>query len=324
VIDEQIRLECRIQLLQQTIGHRRTGKAELSDARGIGRFKVRVVNQIVVKRRNQVKVGDFFRLDDREGLPRIVTWQTDKAAADQRHRDQGAHPHGVVERHHAEGPLVAAVEVLRHMGDAGGPFGAVTARHAFRLRRRPRRIEHDRPRLRAYARRGFRRGRIGHLRKTKGLVVGRDALADNNVAQIAREPGAGDRACGNAFVDESLGFGVLDAEIEFVGFRAPIDRRDDDSGQLARPMNCRGFPSVLQHGDDVVAGSQSEVVECGDYGRYPRIPLRVGQPQLGVHDCHSAGIACHAGDETGTEIKHLSSLHDDGLPAGLRHRERRG
>jgi len=26
----------------------------------------------------------------------------------------------------------------------------------------------------------------------------------NNVAQIAREPGAGDRACGNAFVDESL------------------------------------------------------------------------------------------------------------------------
>jgi len=29
--------------------------------------------------------------------------------------------------------------------------------------------------------------------------------------------------------------------------------------------------------------------------------------------CHSAGIACHAGDETGTEIKHPSSLHDDGL-----------
>jgi hypothetical protein len=105
---------------------------------------------------------------------------------------------------------------------------------------------------------------------------------------------------------------------------ALLDRRDDDPGELARPVNCRCFPTVLQHGDDVITGPQAEIVECGDDGRYPRIPLRVGQPQLGVHDRHSARIACHTGDETGTEIKHLSSLHDDGLPAGLRHRERRG
>jgi len=49
VIDEQLRPECLVQLPQQSVGHRRAGKAELAHARHVGCRKRLVVNEIVIE-----------------------------------------------------------------------------------------------------------------------------------------------------------------------------------------------------------------------------------------------------------------------------------
>ena len=125
-----------LQLLEQTVGHRRAGKAELAHRRDIGLRETRVVQQVVIERRHQIEIADRSR---RQSAPARV-----------RHRNgagtrtsppisdiamQRAHPHGVIERHHAERALAVAVEVLRDMGERGGAFGALAARHALGLAR---------------------------------------------------------------------------------------------------------------------------------------------------------------------------------------------
>ena len=42
---------------------------------------------------------------------------------------------------------------------------------------------------------------------------------------------------------------------------APVDRRDDDAGELAGPVEGRRLPAILQHGEQMIAGLESEIVE---------------------------------------------------------------
>ena len=97
---------------------------------------------------------------------------------------------------------------------------------------------------------------------------------------------------------------ILEAEIELVRARAPIDRRDDDAGELAGPVDGRRLPAVLQHGDEMVAGGKPDLVKAGDQRRDAPIPLAIVEANVAVDDRQRIRIACDAGEKAGAEIKH--------------------
>jgi hypothetical protein len=70
--------------------------------------------------------------------------------------------------------------------------------------------------------------------------------------------------CGNVLVNDRAGFGIVDAEIDLLTRRAPVHRRDDDAGELAGPVDGRCLPAILQHGEELIAGLETEFVEGGD------------------------------------------------------------
>ena len=152
MVDEQIGLEGGGEFFQQSVGHRRAGEAELAHGSHIGLGEKLIVNEVVIERRHQIKVGDPLGRDEGERVPHLEARQADEGAADQRHGEERAHAHGVIERHDAERAFAVAVLILRDMRDRGRPLGALPARHALRLRGRARGIEHDRPGVGAGAR----------------------------------------------------------------------------------------------------------------------------------------------------------------------------
>ena len=64
VVDEQLRLERRLQLLEQTVGHRarRQSRACAPSSRR-SRLKARMMHQVVIERRHQIEVGDLLGRD---------------------------------------------------------------------------------------------------------------------------------------------------------------------------------------------------------------------------------------------------------------------
>jgi hypothetical protein len=70
--------------------------------------------------------------------------------------------------------------------------------------------------------------------------------------------------CGNILVDDRAGFGILDAEIDLLTRRAPVHGRDDDASELAGPVDGCCLPAILQHGEEMIAGLETELVEGGD------------------------------------------------------------
>ena len=110
MIDEQVRLERR---RSASSAARRSSSAPAKPslrtrARHRSAAKRSVMHQIVIERRHQIEVGDRSRprsaASARAG---VEARQADERAADQRHREQRAHAHGVIERHHAERALAA-------------------------------------------------------------------------------------------------------------------------------------------------------------------------------------------------------------------------
>ncbi len=131
VVDKQVRPERRVELLQERIGHRRAGEAELAHRGHICAREVGMIDQIVIERRHQIKVADPLGGDQVERAGNVELRQADERTADQRHSEQRADAHGVVEGRDAERALAVRVKVLRHVGDGGGPLGAVPARTPF-------------------------------------------------------------------------------------------------------------------------------------------------------------------------------------------------
>ena len=71
VVDEQLRLEGGLQLLQQRVVHRRAGEAELAHAVGVGARERWVRQQVVVQRRHEVEVRHLLVADHLEGAPGV-------------------------------------------------------------------------------------------------------------------------------------------------------------------------------------------------------------------------------------------------------------
>ena len=304
MIDEQVWLERLVQLLQQAIGHRGAGETELAHAGDVGPGKRLVMDEVVIERRHQIKIGDLFLLDQRQRLAAVIARQADERAADQRHRQQRADAHGVVERHDAERALPAAVEILRDMGDRCGSLGAVPARHALWPRRRARGVEHDRPGIGTDTRLRVGRAVLDQVRKAGGLTgPGIDGHAQQPACQRRTLHGLGR----DVLMEDRAGLGVLDAIIELVGLGAPVDRRDHEARDLAGPVQRRRLPAVLQQRDDVIAGLEAEAVERRHQRGNLVVPLPIGQTKVAVDQGNRIGIARGAGHEAAGEIKHRTS-----------------
>ena len=258
------------------------------------------MHEVVIERRHQIKIGDLFGFDQLQRPHHVEARQADERAADQRHGEQRAHPHGVIERHDAERALAGAVEILRDMGQRRGAFGALAARHALRLGGGARRIEHHRPglgigaglRVRRIRRhqRLERRHRREYRRRSSGACRPRPRPA---------RPSADTR-----LIDQRLGLGIGEAIVELVGGRAPVQRRDDDAGELAGPMDGRRLPVVLQRRDQMVAGLQPEPVEARDQRGNPPVPLRIGEAHVAIDDGERVRVARNAGQKARAKIKH--------------------
>ena len=166
----------------------------------------------------------------------------------------------MIERHDAERALAVGVHVLRHMGDRGGTFGALAARHALRLRRSPGGVEHDRPRIGSDT-------RLGRRCFARQQCQERDFAVLRGIEGDARA-GFGDAGCaygvrGHILEDDRLRFGILQVIIDLVVLRAPVDWRNHNAGELARPMDRRRLPAVLQHRDQMVAWHKAKLIKRG-------------------------------------------------------------
>ena len=261
------------------------------------------MHEVVIERRHQIKVGDLLGFDQLQRPRHVEAGQADEGAADQRHGEQRAHPHGVIERHDAERALARAVEILRDVGERRGALGALAARHALRLRGGAGRVEHHRPGLGIGAGQCIRRVRRDQrFERDVARQSDRDLLA---LAGLGRRL---HRVRRHRLIDQRLGLGVVEAIVELVGGRAPVQRRDDDAGELAGPMDGRRLPVVLQRRDQMVAGLEPEPVEARDQRGNPPVPLRIGQAHLAIDDGERVRVARHAGQKAGSKIKHSSSI----------------
>jgi len=86
MIDEQLRPECHLDPLQQPVGHRRAGEADLPDRAGVGRGEIGMAHEIMVERRDEIEVGHPLAADQPQRRRRIEVRQTDERAVDQRQR----------------------------------------------------------------------------------------------------------------------------------------------------------------------------------------------------------------------------------------------
>jgi hypothetical protein len=96
------------------------------------------------------------------------------------------------------------------------------------------------------------------------IEVRRICNADADATQALRMLCGRQCGCGNVLVDDRVGFGVLDAEIDFLAGRAPVHRRDDDAGELAGPVDSRRLPAILQKGKEMIAGLETNLVKGGN------------------------------------------------------------
>ena len=170
-------------------------------------------------------------------------------------RQQRAHAHGVVQRHHAQRAFAAAVEVLRDMRQRGGALGAVAARHALGLAGGARGVEHQRQVLGVGARHRRRRGAASTARRSAGR---RPATAPTAMrGSLLRAPSWQRRGLAlTGFVDHcACACASLEAVVDLVGLGAPVQRRHHHARELAGPVQRRHLPAVLQHDQQVVAAA---------------------------------------------------------------------
>ncbi len=254
---------------------------------------------------DQIEGGDALGLDQGERGGGVEAGEADEGAPHQRHGEQRAHPHGVIERHHAERAFPRPVEVLRDMGERGGPFGPMAAGHPFGLAGGARGIEEEGKILRGRAAR--RCVGAGKEEFVKADLISLRLGADHDAPPPRRRRAPPYRLRRGRLEDEGLGFGILQHEIDVGGARPPIDRGDDETGELAGPMEERRLQPVLQHGDEACPLRQAEVVEPPHQGGDAGEALAVGEARHAIEEGEGVRGAGGAYRETGAKIEHQTS-----------------
>jgi hypothetical protein len=95
MVDEELGAKPLVDSLEQAVWHRRAGEAEFPDRAGIGSSEVRMADEIVIKRRNEIEIADALALDQPQRLGSIEARQADKGAVDHGHCQQRADAHRV-------------------------------------------------------------------------------------------------------------------------------------------------------------------------------------------------------------------------------------
>ena len=257
------------------------------------------------ERRHEVQVGDPVALDEVQGTGRLEPRLADEPARDERHREQRAHSHGVVERHHPQGALAVAVAVLRDVRDGAGALGRVGSRNPLRAPRGAGGVEHDRDVV-----------RTGPWCRIRGGTAREVVEPDGAAARAARRDSrdlAGVRRIRHRIRRHRLEAhrpraGVVEHVVQLLGLRAPVHRRDRHARELAGPVQGRGLEPVLEDGDEMVAAAESERVEPRHRAQRAIQPGAVGQRRLAVDDRDGGGLAFGDVEEGAAEVEHAGPL----------------
>ena len=102
------------------------------------------IDEVVEQGRSEVQRCDRMLLDQEQGLARIPARLRDVASPDEVHGEERVDAHRVVERHHPEGAIAAAVSMVERLTEAAGPVGGVGARDALRAAGRAGGVEEER------------------------------------------------------------------------------------------------------------------------------------------------------------------------------------
>ena len=214
----------------------------------------RTPQQVVIERRHQVEGGDPLGLDQAERASRLEARLADEGAAHRRHGEQGAHAHGVVERHDAERALAHAVAVLRDVGECGGALGAMSPRYALAAPGGARGVEHERDVVFAGTGRGFGRRRQQVSECHRALGRG----ADPDTAEPRGTGGVSHRRSGGLVEGQRRGAGIREEVIQFPRAAPPVKGHHDNAGKLAGPVERRHLPAVLHDDGEPVSPPEPE------------------------------------------------------------------
>ena len=239
--------------------------------------------------------------DEVEGCGRLESRLADEPARDERHREQRAHAHGVIERHHAEGAFAVAVAVLRDVGDGGGALGGMGSRDSLGASGGAGGVEHDRDVVRTRAR-GCGGGRAaGELVEPDGAATG---LVYRNSGDVTGVRGVRDRVGRHRLEAHCPGAGIVEHVVELIGLRAPVHRCDHHARELAGPVQGRGFETVLEDRDEMVAAAEPDRVESGHGLQRTFQPFAVGECRFPVDNRGGGGLAFDDVEEGAAEVEH--------------------
>ncbi len=260
-----------------------------------------MLQQVVVERRHQVEVGDALALEKLERTGGVEARLAHEAAVDERHREQRAYAHGVIERHDPERALAVRVEILGDVGERGRALGAVIPGHALRAPGGARCVEHERhvvgagPRL-AVA--GLRREQILEARAAGAGAAHRDARQSLGGGRTGHGLGRG------GLEHHGPRRGILRAIVQLLRAHAPVERRDDDARELARPVQAGRLPTVLQRRHQMIAAPEAHARQRANQPQDPLVPLRIAQAHIAVDDGRRFRVALDGRDKALSEIKH--------------------
>ena len=245
----------------------------------------------MVERRHEIEIGDPLGRDQLERARDVEARQADEGAADQRHGEQRAHAHGVIERHGAERALALAIEILRHMRERRGALGALAARHALWAARWCRRCRASPTRLRRRRAAAHRSRRCAEERLEREVLRARVARPRCAGKRLRLRRGAHRLPPTRLLVYDRLGLGVGTQKSSSSAVERQFSGVMMIAGELAGPVDGRRLPAVLQQRDEMIAGREPERVEAGNERRDPPVPVAVGQAHVAVDDRQRLRVA---------------------------------
>ena len=278
--------------LDEHARHRRAGIGQRAHAGDVARALALLRDQIVEERRREVQRGQPLALDGVQRGARAELGLAAEHPAARARREQGAHAHGVVERHDAERAVAGTQLELDELRERRRALGAVRARDALRLAGRARGVEHQR-RLELARPRGLRRAVSGRERRARRRVGDRDQ----------RSAGDGLGGLGRSTLDrQDASSAVVHAVGQLVGPQAPVERHEDRAEPLRRPVEDGGLDAVLEHRGNAISGSDAQLMQAARRAARALEQFGVGRPLLAVDDRDRLGMALRAGQEMLAEV----------------------
>src|SRR5262249_8997992 len=252
--------------------------------------------------------ADALARHQAQDLLRRIAGHADETAVEQRGAEQDANAHGVEQRHHAEAAFALAILVLRDVRDRRRKLGAMAARRARGAAGGARSIEEQAGREFARRRGSCDRRRVAqHLEPPAlALPVGGDDHARRIDPELGRRLRRG--IAGRAIEGERRDLGILEAVPDLLGRGAPAHRSEDDTEQVAGPVERRHLVAVAHDDHEVVAGHEAHLPQGAGDRSDLAVPLRIGAAALAIDDRLGVRLAQYRNRKCRAEIHGESTL----------------